>query len=93
MSFEGYYQILCKNGHQWVADCYAFDDEEPAICSECGEMEAWRNLVDVTNGSYDENHVRIDGYIDLETAFVRKCGMCGTVMERRYKIPEKGNNV
>lgn len=60
MSFEGYYRILCKNGHLSSCDCY----EDPVFskneCSEgqsewtcyCGEVAAWWQLIDVTNGSY-----------------------------------------
>lgn len=101
MSFEGYYQILCRNGHECGCDCYDqpvfevrekssgsqeydpwFDFEESVWkCPVCGELAAWWNLVDVTNGSYCEcneqlkersegcehcDRGRIDGYVDLE---------------------------
>lgn len=62
MSFEGYYQILCKNGHETCVDCYEyphFGKEEtddfgtkyPWKCY-CGTTAAWWNLVDQTNGSH-----------------------------------------
>lgn len=60
MSFEGYYQILCKNGHKHSCDCYehiiftkdqcCYAGEEVWTCS-CGAHAAWWNLVDQTNGS------------------------------------------
>ena len=62
MSFEGYYQILCRNGHESSADCYEnpyfgeeitdeFGTRYPWACW-CGAKAAWWNLVDETNGSY-----------------------------------------
>lgn len=61
MSFEGYFQILCQNGHLRECDCYVEPmffrnnkEEEPEYplwtCS-CGAHAAWWNLVDETNGS------------------------------------------
>lgn len=61
MSFEGRYQILCKNGHLRGCDCYEEpmfvknnEDEEPEYplwtCS-CGATAVWWNLVDETNGA------------------------------------------
>ena len=68
MSFEGYYQILCKNGHKHSCDCYEepmftvtqppyymdMDDAEsyPLWTCSCGAHATWWNLVDETNGSY-----------------------------------------
>jgi hypothetical protein len=52
MSYEGYTQILCKNGHYTVRDAYDDwgDDEQGKICSQCGEPFVWKNNVDLTNG-------------------------------------------
>lgn len=60
MSFEGYYQVLCKNGHYWEdAYCYHVHSpgEEPCPacdpeewrCDDCGAKRAWINTVDDTN--------------------------------------------
>jgi len=62
MSFEGSYQIICKNGHSCECDCYEdpyfgeeitdeFGTYYPWKC-HCGAAAAWWNLVDETNGSY-----------------------------------------
>jgi len=82
MSFEGYYQILCRNGHSRSEDCYAdpnFDNsptrewhgtedmEWPVWHCTCHAVAAWWNLVNTTNGSYYEDE-RIDGYVELEVA-------------------------
>lgn len=86
MSFEGYVQILCKNGHYWEVDCY---DDDEKHCSICGEKPKWRNLVDITNGSFDFDGSRCDGYIHLEVKNIKKCTHCGSILETRYKIPKK----
>ena len=50
-------------------------------------------MVDVTNGSFDDDGTRIDGYIELkrrsETSGI--CSACGEihVCETTYFIPEK----
>lgn len=85
MSFEGYYQKLCKNGHQWIEDCYI--EHESHLCPECGEETIWHNLVDQTNGSYDNNNNRIDGYIELEIDERTNCPCCGNILETIYKVP------
>ena len=62
MSYEGWEQILCKNGHYHSADCHdylEYDESVPYLdlekvwkCPTCGERAVWWNAVDVTNGSY-----------------------------------------
>jgi len=95
MSYEGYLQLLCKNGHQWTLDCYEIDHIElkDHKCPKCDEQAVWENMVDVTNGSFDDNDNRIDGYIKLK---VKKkisgvCSCCGKehVCEITYEIPKK----
>ena len=95
MSYEGYSQFLCKNGHYWTEDCYmAGDDNE---CLICHGPVFWENMVDVTNGCYDYDPVtgedtgkRIDGYVELEQKSVDKCDKCSSVLNETYKIPRKG---
>jgi len=92
MSFEGYYQVLCKNGHYEAFSVY-WDEPEFWKCGDCGEPCAWWHIVDVTNGSYDEEGNRIDGYVELETEkqFICVCPTCGVAHETapaRYKIPK-----
>lgn len=95
MSFEGHYQILCKNGHLWVPDVYEEDYGEEFKCATCGEPEAWRNLVDQTNGSWDEFGERIDGWVNLKvktpgkTCKCKECGHEHQVEEPTFVIPEK----
>lgn len=84
MSWEGYHQRLCSNGHYWTVDGYLSEPEE---CRVCGEKFVWENIVDTTNGSYDDNGERIDGFIELEIKEERKCEHCGSILGMIYKIP------
>lgn len=47
MSFEGYYEYLCSEGHYFCFDAY---DEEPDNCPYCESHITVRHLVDETNG-------------------------------------------
>ena len=78
MSFEGYYQVICKNGHYHTKDSYEADEE--MACPFCKSPKAWENLVDVTNGSEDGGGNRIDGFVFLKAtkdARTCTCGKCG----------------
>lgn len=92
MSFEGYYQVICAKGHYTVVDCYSFDVDEWK-CSICNEPCAWSNIVDITNGSYEDDE-RIDGYIGVEIdkpGTYKVCECCGgkeIVEHPTYKIPK-----
>ena len=94
MSFEGYHQILCKQGHYEILDVYHMDMEDWR-CSACAHSAKWWNMVDVTNGSYDDDGTRIDGFVYLEelAVFPCKCTTCGMIhctSPTTYKVPEKG---
>jgi len=88
MSFEGYVQVLCKNGHYRSVDVYVFDQfEEGWRCPECEEKLAWSNIVDNTNGGEE-------GYVDLELQSPEERKTCPTcnhsvkLKEETYKIPK-----
>ena len=63
MSFEGYYQVVCKEGHYSIVDVYEHPDfsvndyEDETLdytkwkC-RCGAHAAWTNMVNLTNGTY-----------------------------------------
>ena len=88
MSYEGYEQVLCENGHYFTFDCYDYWQEDKWVCPICGAKSAWSNMVDVTNGSWDvETNERIDGFINLQILDECKCEHCGSILEKRYKIP------
>jgi hypothetical protein len=93
MSFEGYYQILCKNGHLDTPDVYLV--AEPWKCPDCGAEKAWSNMVNLTNGSYssDDETTRIDGYVELvqNTTTFCTCTHCGNThptAPTTYRIPK-----
>lgn len=46
MSYEGYEQYICANGHYSEADAYC----SPSLCPVCGSETGWHNRVDETNG-------------------------------------------
>lgn len=48
MSWEGYGQALCANGHEFTVDRY--DDEDDQVCDFCKAKLAWVYWVDQTNG-------------------------------------------
>jgi hypothetical protein len=52
MSYEGYIQQVCPNGHYLEVDCYAADLDDEKSCPHCGEEWAWENSVDTTNGEH-----------------------------------------
>jgi len=94
MSWEGYAQILCKNGH--YHDINADEDvngEHRWKCPFCGEVGVWWNIVNTTNGSYYDDGTRVDGYVELEIKdkpTICKCSSCGNEHFSKivtYKIP------
>lgn len=93
MSFEGFYRMLCKNGHLGHSDCYTTEPEN-WHCHICGESCAWWELIDQTNG-YDpksETKLRIK-----EKEKIELCECCGefkTTKHQTYQIPKsKGHKV
>lgn len=63
MSYEGYEQVLCKNGHLGSADAYFGHHDWQ--CPDCGTPDiAWSNSVDDTNGERF-------GYIHMEQFLIR----------------------
>jgi len=91
MSYEGYSQYLCENGHETVIDameeCFG---EDLKICPRCSKPIVWRNCVDTTNGSWDEKtDERIDGYVELEIKNQIRCDKCNSILGTTYKIPKE----
>ena len=52
MSYEGYEEFLCEDGHYFTMGC--FDDSVPS-CSHCGKLAMHRHSVDCTNGIEENN--------------------------------------
>lgn len=103
MSYEGFVQVLCAQGHVDVFDAY--DDERSERCQEvldtqtmqlCGAEWAERNSVDETNGC--EGNPCICGEKDLEVIeppVVETCnlGHKHEVKPGRYKFGKVGCHV
>lgn len=49
MSYEGYVEHLCKNGHYWTIDVY----QDYHSCPHCTEESVWKHSVDCTNGEVE----------------------------------------
>lgn len=89
MSYEGYSQNLCANGHLYNTDCYSTSEER--ICSEpgCGSESVFSNEVDQTNGG-DQGVINDWSSLQIEGAVHKKCGCCehiSLVSAARYRIP------
>jgi hypothetical protein len=56
MSYEGYDQYVCVNGHYEARDCHT----PMKKCPTCGERFVWENAVDQTNGDGWKEHSEIE---------------------------------
>jgi endogenous inhibitor of DNA gyrase (YacG/DUF329 family) len=88
MSFEGFYQVMCKDGH--YSETTLEDDYK---CWVCGKDSGWKNLVDDTNCD-------MVGYIPLpdiekfttKDPVLETCPTCGHTKElesETYRLPTK----
>lgn len=96
MSYEGYSQFICEKGHTWNVNCEELPQDydecvETVVCPECKSKAIWENMVNLTNGSFDEEGNRNDGYIELEVKSETSgiCSACGDkhVCKKTYQIP------
>ena len=71
----------------------SYDNEQK--CPICNEKSVFENTVNLTNGSFDEDDNRIDGYIEPElidkSELKCKCGKVHICECSIYKIPEYKN--
>ncbi len=93
MSYEGYDQCLCKNGHLSEFDCSAsYYDEDDRKCPNCGEEIVFTNSVDQTNGEYYGKILDLTWlHLQISPAKEEVCNLGHThVMEEaRYRVPTK----
>jgi len=86
VSYEGYDQYLCGNGHYWSQDCY--DDSRE--CPECKQPPVWWNAVDETN-CMAWGYIDVDKFIATPAVNVT-CPTCNHVSQSSppiYRIPTK----
>ena len=96
MSYEGFEQWLCEDGHYFVYHVYFTPDPDKWRCNICGKPLAWSNIVDQTNNGYASDGSYDDiGYVKMTAlphdGTTRVCPVCdGTGQaptEPRYEIP------
>ena len=86
MSYRGYHQLLCKQGHSFEMDCYWFEhSNKPVRCLYCDEKIIWWNLIDTTNG------IGIPAVLKIKEFEIScKCSICKHTHIHRlraYEIP------
>lgn len=57
MSYEGYEEYICLQGHYWSEDAYAYygrDEEERPKCPHCQSQPCFHHAVDQTNGMIED---------------------------------------
>lgn len=89
MSYEGYVQCICKNGHYYEYNAYARDNDR--VCYQCGTESAWTNAVSETNcDSYGQIPMKwLREQFLKEKAHVETCnlGHQHTVKQETFYIP------
>lgn len=92
MSYEGYVEGLCEDGHYHSWDCW---DDPPLQCNAptgkntmCGKTWVWSNPVDQTNGSGEEFEAKLEVFEEVKTETCPTCNHTEIVAAIRYKIPE-----
>jgi hypothetical protein len=87
MSYEGYEQCLCANGHYYCGDDIMFEGDPP--CPHCQAPCAWTNEVDETNGPPQG---LIDmGALVVEAEVLEVCSLGHQHVTRQavYRIPSE----
>jgi len=88
MSYEGYEQVLCENGHYNEIDSRVQDPEEYS-CPFCGAGIAWFNCVDQTNSDGSEYHIELDIKVESVYETCDKCGSTKLIKPAVFIIPIK----
>lgn len=84
MSYEGYEQILCEDGHLYTFDCY--NHRPYAATCPCGKPFIWWNSVDCTNEP-DEGYVALVEKTPAEYCVCACCNHRHQVKPETYYIP------
>jgi len=85
MSFEGYYQFLCDDGHYWIANVYEHD-EDTAKCPYCNKKVKWWNLVNETNEP-DVGKIELKVKTEAVYCVCTKCKNKHKIKQETYHIP------
>lgn len=87
MSYEGYEQYLCENGHYWEEGC-SYGNEDPIPCADCGKPPVWVHSVDTTNDEGEPVVLKLKTPSKLETC--PTCQHTKEVTPETYEIPPEG---
>lgn len=87
MSYEGYEQWLCGQGHLTIYDCYESPERLNWKCPVCQSGVALVDCVDQTNDS--GNPMKFEVFIPAEICHCEKCGNQHVIEPTRYVVPEK----
>ena len=92
MSFEGFDQLLCDNGHLREFDIYLAPDlnNEGNRCPNCAAVFVWRHTVDETNGYVLDDPSTHRHPLEVATEQeTKQCnlGHSHVTVEATYKIP------
>ena len=89
MSYEGYEEHICKNGHYFTSDPFYFDDVPN--CPYCKVPAAWTNSVDQTNyysqGEIGEEVLAKHFLVEPEVVETCNLGYMHTIKQAVYRIP------
>lgn len=87
MSYEGYEEYLCANGHLRTCDCW-----NPLTSCSCGEPFVFRHSVNETNGPEEDNPSTLPYPFEVdvpEKTEICSLGYVHETEEVRYKIPSR----
>lgn len=89
MSWEGYYQCLCQDGHYFENhDIYDYSELGDQKCPHCGKEAVFENQVDQTNNPAD-GIIDFNKHFLIEAAYGKICDMnhWHQTMPAKYRIP------
>ena len=87
MSYEGYTEFLCKNGHHWEICVYDSEIDYPP-CYRCGKYPVWQHDVDETNGTVPAKLV-VDHYEQIVMnvpVYVKNTGPAKLVVDHYKQV-------
>jgi len=94
MSYEGYEQLICRNGHYHIGDCWEIGIGDKAEdnwhCPNCNESLTWINSVDTT--SDEGNPIKLEIKTSAGTCTCTVCGNIHAVRPETYHVPENGGH-
>ena len=94
MSYEGFSQVLCANGHLREFDCWEVTGSlsELGNC-KCGMPYIFEHMVDETNGIEEDNPSTLRYPFEINSPEIlvecKSCGIKHVDVEVTYKIPER----